>query len=446
MTIREVTQIKFINYIQKNVDLIANHLLVIAAFFLSIGADVPHDIFQILLILFIFIKPDKLEHLKSVLKNPVLLTFFAYVLMAYVWVLFSSEMQFSYYKAKELKFFLFSFLIFIFIDYRFIHRIITAFLLGVFVSELFSYALSFGFLEAPFMFGYELASQNDPSPFQHHIHYGFILAIASVLLLELIYRSKDVSERIVALFFFSMISVNLVMNVSRTGYILYSRGIFVFLILHHKKKLFKIIGVFITLMILGFTLAYNFSSIFQKRVDLTINSVEKIIYKDDYRSSIGIRFVQYGRAIDSWKERPIVGHGTGMHLLVVGEKPGADLTHRKKIKGYSTLDSQYFDLLVQFGVIGLIVFFNIFYQIIRYKQADSYLKNLQYIFVILYLLYSLQTGSMRTGMVPYLLTFIMTLTLVQKKDDSVLNTVSIKEFFGYVLTGGVLLMISPYVM
>jgi len=436
----------FIAYMQTNVNKIANHLLVVAAFFLSIGADVPHDVFQILLMLFIFFKSDKLRSLKLAISNPVVMSFLLYVVMAYLWVLFSDDMAFSYSKAKDLKFFLFSILIFVFIEYKYINRIITAFLLGVFISELFSYALSFRIIDGPFMFSYELASIHNPSPFQHHIHYGFILAIASVLLLELIYRSTNIKEKLIAIFFFSMISVNLVMNVSRTGYILYMIGVFIFVVLHYKNNLLKITLVFASSMIVAFLLAYNLSSMFHKRVDLTVSSVKKIVYEDNYSSSIGKRFIQYTKAIESWKERPITAHGTGMHLLVVGEERGADLTQRKEKFRYSTLDSQYFDLLVQFGVVGLLVFFNIFYQIARYKQPDKYLKELQYIFVVLYLLYSLQTGSMRTGMVPYLLFFLMTLTLVDKKNEVSLSKVSTKEFFLYVLTGSVLFIIAPYVM
>jgi len=441
-----MTTHRLIAYMQANVNLIANHLLVVAAFFLSIGASVPHDVFQILLVLFILFKSEKLESLKAAFKNPVVMSFVLYVLMAYIWVLVSDDMAFSYGKAKDLKFFLFALLIFVFVEYKYIDRIITAFLVGVFISELFSYALSLGFIDGPFMFSYELASITNPSPFQHHIHYGFILAIASVLLLELIYRSRSIKEKSVAILFFSLISVNLVMNVSRTGYILYVIGIFVFLVLHYKKNLLKIGLVFIVLMSTAFFLAYNFSSMFQKRVDLTISSVKKIVYEDNYKSSIGIRFMQYGRAIESWKERPLTGHGTGMHLLVVGEKRGADLTHRKEKFQYSSLDSQYFDGLVQFGIIGLLVFLNIFYQLFRYKQPDKYLKDLQYIFVILYLLYSLQTGSMRTGMVPYVLFFIMTLSLIPKKDDTVLPKVSCREILFYTIAGSILFMISPYVM
>lgn len=438
--------LNFTSYVKNNVNNIANHLLVIAAFFLPIGADVPHDIFQILLVLFILFKSEKYDYIKSISKNPVLVSFVLYVSMAYLWVLFSSDMSFSYSQAKDLKFFLFSLLIFAFVDYKYINRIKAAFLFGVFISELFSYALSFGFIDGPFMFSYELASMKDPSPFQHHIHYGFILATASILLLELINRSRNIKERAITIFFFSIISINLVMNVSRTGYILYMIGIFMFVLLYYKKNFIKTISVFIISMIIAFSLAYNFSSIFHKRVDLTINSIGKIIYEDNYNSSIGIRFVQFGRAIEVWKECPLTGYGTGMHLLVVGEKPEADLTHRKEKFRYSTLDSQYFDLLVQFGIVGLVVFLNIFYQIIRYEQPDKHMKYLQYIFTILYLLYSLQTDSMRTGMVPYLLFFIITLTLVHKKDETVLSKVSLKEFFLYVLTGSILFIIAPYVM
>ena len=42
-----MTTHRLIAYMQANVNLIANHLLVVAAFFLSIGASVPHDVFPL---------------------------------------------------------------------------------------------------------------------------------------------------------------------------------------------------------------------------------------------------------------------------------------------------------------------------------------------------------------------------------------------------------------
>jgi len=433
-------------YMRTNVDIISNHLLIIAAFFLPISRGPIHDIFQILLILFIFLKPNKLDSIKSIFKNKVIMAFFIYVLMAYIWVFVSDDFVFSYSKAKDLKYFLFSALIFVFLEHKYINRLIGAFLLGIFVSELFSYALSFGFLHGPFLFSYELASLKDPSPFQHHIHYGFMLAIASNLLLILIIRASTFTERVIELSFFIIISINLVLNVSRTGYILYVIGTLIVIFLYYKKSFIKVLLISIVGLFLASLLAYKFSNMFHDRVDLTIKSINNIVFENNYSSSIGYRFVQYGRAIDSYKQRPITAHGTGMHLLVVGEERGNDLTHRKEKFLYSCLDSQYFDLLVQFGVVGLIVFFNIFYQIIRYRQSDIYLKNIQYIFVALYLLYSLQTGSMRVGLVPYLLFFLITVTLVHKTNEIKLNKVSFKELLLYILCGGTIFLVSPYVL
>lgn len=58
----------------------------------------------------------------------------------------------------------------------------------------------------------------------------------------------------------------------------------------------------------------------------------------------------------------------------------------------TNLHSDYLDVLVQFGLIGLLVFLNIFYQILKYNQKDSKLKALQILLVIVILVQAISQG------------------------------------------------------
>ena len=446
-TVTEHVRVYFKSF-QKNIDLLANHILVIIAFFLSINVSVLHDGFQILLILFL-LKPNKLELLIKVFNNRVVMSFVLFVVMNYVWILVSDDQVASYSAAKSMKFFLFSMLVYAFAQYRFVNRILAAFVLGVVVSAAFSYALSFQLIEPNFLYSNErVATYENPSPFVWHIDFGFILVFSSILLIQRLSIIRSQRKFLLISILFIFLSLCLFLNIARSGYILYGLGLLLFFVVHYRKNAFKLFPVIFLLISLLSSIAYTSLPIVEKRVNTLVNSVEKMYYDNNYKSSVGMRLKEYEQAYILFLDKPLLGYGTGMHVKTMyKDAVEKKIFYANSIKNYCTTDSQYFDILLQFGLIGLFVFLNIFYQVYKNEQNDTQLKEIQILFIILYLMFSLQSPSTTKDLLSYIFFFILTLTTVRRaNNDFFLDPLSIKQFLFYTFFGINAFLLAPYIL
>jgi O-antigen ligase len=408
-----------INYLIQNNNKIGNHLLVVIAFFLPITQGTVNGMYAFLLFLLIF-RENKKEMLLSVFNNKVIRLFLLFVLMHYVWILFSSDMLYSYHYAKLSWRLLHVVLVFLFLDYKYVYRVISAFLLGVFISELFSYGLAFGLIDGPFIFSHPFASFNDPSPFMDHLAYGFTLSFSIVLLFQIILRESNLFIKISAIIFALSMSTNLLLNAGRTGYILYLIALPLFFYLKCKESFYKIFILLVIGFSILFSIGYNTSNIFKSRVNYSVKSVNQIIDNKDYRSSIGLRLEINKFAIPLIMEKPLVGYGTGQHISTFynrAKKEGAWFAEGRKKA--SNLDSQYIDILLQFGFVGLILLLNIFYQTLRYDQADKDLKIVQIVLVSLFFFDSFQAPTLLITEVSQIFIFFIALTLIKKSDTTI---------------------------
>lgn len=434
--------LKYFTYMQNNADSFANHILVLIAFFLSISPSTVSLFYTLILVLFVF-KKEKLKSLKIIKDNYVILSLLLYIGLYYFGILFANETVSAYTYAKKTDFLFNIILISIFLQYKFIPRILAAYIMGVFVSELFSYALAFGVITGPFLGSFQLASHDNPSPFMHHIHYGFTLAFTSYLLLELIKNSHSLILKVISSFFLLSISINLILNVGRTGYVLYIIGICIFIILNYKRHSLKVIPISIIFVTLIFFLAYQFSPIFKSRIDQTTHAVTKI-YHNSYKSSIGLRLEKYSQAFDLSIEKPLFGYGTGQHLkLLYQDAKEKNLWYADIIKTHPNLDSEYLDIVVQFGLLGLLIYLNLFYQAIKYKQTDIHLKNIQLVLVIFYILFSFEAVGVIHHALAQTFLFFMSITLVKKKiDEMPLEKISFINLCLYIFVGAIFFLRS----
>lgn len=431
-----VQENKLIQYLRNNSDLLANHLLVLIAFFLPISAKTTGFFYALLLILFLF-KKEKFNAIKKIKDNAVAWSVIAYVMLYYFGILFADDINSAYHYAKKAAFLLNIILIIIFLQYKFIPRILTAYVLGVFVSELFSYSLAFGLLDGPFFGSHPFASFENPSPFMFHIHYGFTLAFTAYLLLEIFKRHVSFLYRLLTGLFLLSISINLVLNVGRTGYVLYIIGIVLFIFFYYKKQSLKILPFALILISSIYFLAYQYSPIFKSRIDQTTSSIVDIYTHNAYNSSIGLRLEKYSQSVDLFVKEPFFGYGTGQHLEVAyQDAKEKKLWYANIIKDQPTLDSEYLDILIQFGLFGLLIYLNIFYQAIKYQQNDTYLKNIQLVLIIFYILFSFEAVGIIHHTLSRTFLFFMAITLVKKQpDETALEKISYKTLSYYILMG-----------
>jgi O-antigen ligase len=278
----------------------------------------------------------------------------------------------------------------------------------------------------------------------YHIHYGFSLAFAAYLLLETIKRNPTFLLKALSALFFISISINLILNIGRTGYVLYIISLLLFIFLNYKQNSLKALPIALLSLTLAFLLAYQFSPLFKKRIDTTTQSVTKAFTKNDFKSSIGLRIEKYKLAYEAFKEKPLLGYGTGEHLqsihqLAVEKK----LWFASSIAGHPNLDSEYLDIIIQFGLLGLIVYLNIFYQSIKYKQPDPLLKNIQIVLVVLYILFSFEAVGVIHHKLAETFLFFISITLIKQTDkETPLPRTSNMELFIYILVGGIFFLRS----
>ncbi|MBL4706831.1 MAG: O-antigen ligase family protein [Flavobacteriales bacterium] len=229
-----------------------------------------------------------------------------------------------------------------------------------------------------------------------YTQYSTVLAISmGILLYSIVTIKQNIFLKLLYILFFISASSNIFIIQSKLGYGLCALSIIIvsiLVILKHKK--YWMIPVSLGLIIGGYFLAYNLSGTFHQRVNGFFNETTVAIEKQNYHTSTGTRvgFNKYGYEL--FKENSLFGVGTGDHIseflsyILEEEKNKAnyDCMKRNLDSGKSgSLHSEFLDNSLQFGIIGLLVFFNIFYQLVKYPNKDHYLKVVQILFVIILL-------------------------------------------------------------
>ncbi len=264
-----------------------------------------------------------------------------------------------------------------------ISTIISAFILGIFISEMLSYGMFFD------LWKFHGLGSESPSPFMHHIDYSVYLAFSSLILLNRILSNRySKKEKLFMAIFFVSIATNLFINKGRTGQV----GLFVSIILVvmlHYRLSFKTFIISLALVGVVFSSAYTFSSQFQKRVSVAQKDFDKMS-NNNYLSSIGRRVAQYYVTDDIFKENPIIGVGVGDWRDASAkalEKDSHGFSKRVvELLPMTHFHSQYLNILVQSGLIGLALFFYLFYRYVTLKIEDDELKELSLVLVSVYMI------------------------------------------------------------
>lgn len=263
-----------------------------------------------------------------------------------------------------------------------IFPIITAFVLGMVVSEILSYGM---FFELWTIKGH---GKEYPSPFMMHIDYSIFLAFTAVILLNRLLTDRYTQkEKWIILFFFLTISGNLFINDGRTGQLAFITGIFTTVFLHYRLTL-KSIFISLFLIIVIFTSAYTLSDKFQSRVQAAQNDIKKIT-KGQLNSSWGMRVAMYTVATDIFKENPLIGVGVGDYTDAAAEALAKnDHGFHKNVVAFIPkyhFHSQYLNVLVQGGFIALMLLLTVFYQFTKLSISTPELKELSLLIVVLFL-------------------------------------------------------------
>ncbi len=384
---------------ENSLNLSLNHLAVVYAFFLPISyyGYARSFIFSLIIILIAFRGNYKYYFTKS-FNHPIAIAFLLYAGMYYIWLIGTEDMDYAKWTLHFVKVCLYPFIFYTFLDARFATRILTAMIIGVMLSEVVSYLMFFEIIpwefelknvNLPWKDGlttigfYKPMHYHDPAPFLSHEIYGPLLALSvTFLVYNLLSTNNSKMTILVSSIFILTMTANIFIVGGRLGHLLFFIMVFSTYFIYKKKLLFKPFIYKVLFLITVFTIAYLSNGIFTKRLYETIHSIEKSynnIY--DFHSSMGGRYGLWYYSLDSIKENLIFGVGTGDQMHVVRENIPEKDSHLKYL---ITMHSQYFDILIQFGLVGLVIFFNLLYQIIKYDT-----KNKSYNDIKLYLVFTL---------------------------------------------------------
>lgn len=323
---------------------------------------------------------EKYEDIKS---NPVLLSigvFIGYMCLSLLW---SSDLQEGFNTARLYGYWILIFVLATRLKKDALQPIISAFLLGMMVSEIIAYGVFFDF------WTFKTMSKEYLSPFMMHIDYSVFLAFASILLLNrLLSSSYSFKEKIFFFVFFCTVTGNLFLAPGRTGQVAFILGMIAVFLYHYKlniKVIFSLVGGLVLILFV----AYSVSDMFKQRVQDGQTDLH-MLKNGNYDGSWGTRVAFILTSIEIVKENPLLGTGLG------GSIPAAERIFDKEDLGFSEFvqsfiisnhfHNQYLMIVVEGGLIGMVLLLNIFWQILkRFQILEDDVKEIVFPFMIVFL-------------------------------------------------------------
>ncbi|RUM72769.1 MAG: hypothetical protein DSZ09_01040 [Sulfurovum sp.] len=293
-----------------------------------------------------------------------------------------------------------------------ISKALSAFILGMFVSEIIAYGVFFE------LWQFKHATPENPSPFMHHIEYSVFLAFTALVLLSRIFNEKQMKYKGIYLLFFSTISGNLFLTEGRTGQLAFIIGLFILTIVSFTNKT-KAIVVAMTLSFILLIIAFNFSHTFHDRMFMTQESIAHIVEEKDYCSSLGGRVGACIVAKDIIINHPIIGEGITdnmkrFHHLIDTKYPEMECMQ----ENFMHMHNQYLQIFTELGLIGLLIFLNIFYRVARIKIKNREYEQIKYIYVSVLLFAFLSEVIFHRQFSMALFAFIVGLLLAQNRVEN----------------------------
>ena len=121
-----------------------------------------------------------------------------------------------------------------------------------------------------------------------------------------------------------------------------------------------------------------------------MTSIESLYLHNDYNSSLGTRAAILFHSKELIEGNWLFGVGTGDNLDAMRKNIAENHPAYSGAAEYvQHMHNEYFSAITQFGVIGLLSFLYIAWQLIVYRQDDRSVKNMQIILAVAILFFSL---------------------------------------------------------
>lgn len=355
-------------------------LVVVFAFILPLSRALI-SLIIILLILFWLLEGKFKEKLKKIKENRVLMAIAFFILWSFITLLWTDYSE-HLLRTIRLNFYLLGlFIIATSIKKENIASIITAFLSGMFISEIIAYGVFFE------LWTFKHATPVTPSPFMMHMDYSVFLAFSSMLLLNRLFSSiYSFKEKVFIAFFFLTVTGNLFLSTGRTGQVALIAAIFVLSFIHYRVTI-KSFFISSALLITIIFSAYTISDSFVMRVNQTQKDVTNIL-NNNLNGPWGVRLAYWIITYDAFKEHPF-GNGLGNYSQAIQEQMknnDYDFLNdgRKEFMAKIHPHNQYLLIILDTGFVGFLLFLNIIYQLLIYRIKDKETKELSILFTTIF--------------------------------------------------------------
>lgn len=346
--------------------------LIMAFAFLMPLSRAAISFFIILLPLVWIIEGDFKRKYKQIFSSKLLVTIILFYFMLVLSLIYSSDIDVGLNIINKYNHWIIIIVIATSLHKKYVKHVITAFLLGMFISEIISYGVFFD------IWTWKENTKASMSPFMIHIEYTMFLAFASITVFSrLLSKEYTLKMKIPMFLFFLSTTGNLFLSSGRTGQVAYIVGIIAMFFLYYRLSLKTFVYSFLTLIIIYLS-AYNLSNTFYQRVSQANNDIQ-IALNGDFNSSWGIRAAYWIITYDILKEDLFLGVGVGDYKDKAAFTLEKDnFKYMSNIKDFVIshhFHNQYLMILVSLGLFGGIIILYIMYQ--SFKIAYS-INNLEY--------------------------------------------------------------------
>lgn len=319
------------------------------------------------------------QNLNFLKSNTTLLFLLAFVIISLFSLLWSENPLGGLVYIRKYWYFLIIPIVATTIEKKYLEFAISAFLIGMFISELLSYAIFFELIQ------WKDTTQQDPSPFMDHIQYSMFLAFTSLLLLNRYFFHESTKLKILYLLFFITATSNLFINGGRTGQVAFLFSIFLVTLFHIKNKFMAIVGTVVIIMTTLF-MAYNFSPNFKHRALVGIEDFQKMVEQENYCTSLGLRVGVLKIGSEIFLDNPLFGIGVTNTMDTTNKYISMHSPNLKCVETMADYHNCFMQIAVDLGIFGLLLYVMIFYSLTKLQIREREYKNLVIIFISIFTL------------------------------------------------------------
>jgi O-antigen ligase len=351
-----------------------NYFIVAYAFLLPLSR--ASIVFFSFVLLFLWgINTKNTQKYQMLFKNQVILALFAFLLFNFISLLWASDISQASNYILKYWYFLPMIVIFSTIEKSYIPKVLSAFILGMFISEVISYGVFFEFWE------FKHATVQNISPFMHHIEYSIFLAFTALIVLGRAFASIQIKYKTMYSLFFITVTGNLFLTAGRTGQLAFIVGLLVLAFVNFKNK-FKAFLIFFVLSVGILGTAFNVSQTFHDRIiNAKVNFINAV-QNEAYCNSLGARVGAWIIATDIVKHNPLLGVGIIDNMHTFHRRIDEKYTNMKCLHvAFMHMHNQFFQIATQLGIIGLLIFLFLFYSIMRITIQSQEYRNIKYVYL-----------------------------------------------------------------